>query len=320
MSLSLQSIIPHRNLCIARSTRYVPTTAIHPRTLPYPPRAERFRRLLHHAHRQAAKVTTFETASIQAKQKGSSATRPSQTYKDPSAAYASVLAASPTETLLYRSTSSTAFQQTCYFTGSFSIFYGCYHIYDVVFTSHPGLATVVPFLYGPVCTMCIAAGVYILYACRRLIGSISAVPTASTGAAKSLMLRVQGRTFFPWSTPKELNVPPHALYLPLSVEQVRNPNPEAFRNAKTAAGRRALEMEQDSQGSREGKGFRNIFKNLIGSTLSNFRKVLTREGLASVWIRTGNGQETKWRMDISTGWLLNQGFPIEKLARKYRSG
>lgn len=173
-------------------------------------------------------------------------------------------------------------------------------------------------------------GVYILRACLRLVKRVSVVPEGGggDGGARGILVRVERQTLFPWTVPKTVMARPHDVKLGSSIDEARYADQiAAGYQPRTEGGRRAL-AEQRLMAEEERKPklvdtsnpfvyAYHLMGGVVNIVLVAFRKIIAREGFARLYVRSEGSEKAKmWRMDVKTGWLLDDGRPMERMFKQ----
>lgn len=251
----------------------------------------------------------------------------------PIAPFAHTLATKPSPTLLYLAPTSNTYTLICLGVGALSTTYGIWHLYDAYFVPHPGLWWLIPHLMAGVSVFMIGVGVWIGLGARRLVGSLTAVPTHLAGAqTQQLVLRMQTRRALPFLAPKMLDAPLsdvhlNALVAPIAagVEMAPSGASSFYKDVSGSVGPGGLQRRrplppgtlrrvQQAQQARERENetlWRTITgppRKLLGAVWRGVGRVAAREGFATVRFAGKN-----WKLDARDGWLLDEGVALDRL-------
>ena len=163
---------------------------------------------------------------------------------------------------------------------------------------------------GGVCFSLVGAGVYVATGTRRLVKSITALPSkAGSEGGSTLLIRLEARRILPWGTGRVTEVESQRLSLASRV-MLENADMNTDMNARglnalqtraAAEARRVQERAYDLDHAAT-MPFRHMGSGL-NKVLSSFRRILGREGFVKLFV----DDKKVWRIDARMGWALDDG-------------
>lgn len=259
-------------------------------------------------------------------------------YLPPRLASARTLAARKTPTHLFQASSSNVYPIACYAISGFSILYGVWNFYDAVLTPSGVWRPLLVFM-GLTCGLMIGLGLYIGRNATRLVRSLRVFSTHGPGKgpdSKVLMLQIERKRLIPFGNAKVVIVNAEDAIITSKVSDAIQESETAYKTEPTIeAGKKRVERlqrEAEADGSKIGAG--KAGTSSAGSFLSNFRRLVTREGMVDLRLR-GNlwfysrkwlvdsrkmvgpkiGKKVFW-LDPKDAWFLERGLPLEKLLKE----
>jgi hypothetical protein len=231
-------------------------------------------------------------------------------------AYTLALAQKQQSTLLYESSSHFWLKLSAWSAATFCYFYAGFNYYTVLLYPPADLAWWVPHAFGVICLAMGAMGSWALMGSSNIIKTIRAVPVsrlATTPAAPRttpIQLEIAVKRTIPFMRAKVITVAPEELTLQ---SRLWRPTATMTPQQREAAKRhekqaQAAQWEQDQKRlmtlpfRHAGRGMKTAWRGLS--------RALTKEG----FVRLNKGN-TKYKIDVETGWALEDGRALERLIK-----
>ncbi|KAJ0324213.1 hypothetical protein COL5a_007880 [Colletotrichum fioriniae] len=243
-------------------------------------------------------------------------------------ALATTLAQRPQPTVLYEAASHLWMKVSAWSAATMFYCYAGINYYFTLLDPPPDLAAWVPHAFAFICVATAGFGSYFLFNARNIIKIIRAVPTASllksaggkasaevlplgvtSAKATPVVLEITCERILP-GTPKKLLVAPEQVTIPCRIySPLVTPTPAMER---AAARQRQVQARADweyDKGHLMTTPFRHASKGFKAAWYG-VRRAITKEG----FMRMEAGGE-KLKLDISTGWALDDGRAIDRLVK-----
>jgi len=201
---------------------------------------------------------------------------------------------------------------TCYALSGFCIAYGVVNFYDqIIVPRSTGLWWAIPVSIGGVSLLTAALGVRVGMSARRLVKSVTAIPTTKENGG--VLLRLEARTLLPiFGRGQVVDVPlmNARLSRKIAPEQDRKP---AHATMQGFAVRREEEQRRKKEREYElnhlwSAPFRH-FASASGRVVSSLQRMVWREGFVQIIVDGGQ----VWRVDAKSGWALDGGVALDRL-------
>ncbi|KAA6416052.1 MAG: hypothetical protein FRX48_00771 [Lasallia pustulata] len=187
--------------------------------------------------------------------------------------------------------------------------YATINFYTQILDPLKGTPEWVPVLMGSLCVVMVCAGTWAVLGARRIIRTITAIPSSTGPRSRTIHLQLECAPMLPRLKPATVTVSPSELILSsyLYQDEVKRTSSE------TAEIRRRLaKMKEMEKTHLMTLPFREASFWIWRAFLA-LKRVFSKEGFIYVQIKGRNGT---WKLDQNAAWMLDDGRAIDRLAKR----